>query len=191
MGDLTTNYGFYKADPAENYDVTVVNANLDLLDSEIKDREDEAATLRADVPSNWPRTKARANALQNFTHNVAAVVNLSAAVYEVENTVEVANNRIKILKPGWYICNARVEWTANAAGSRRLLLRKNTGQFAADYRAASPDGITVQNLTSEPTLFALNDLIDAFALQASGGTLATSNGAVDWPSLSVHWVGGV
>lgn len=47
MSTLTANYSLTKPADGENYDVTIVNANNDIIDTELKARADEATALDA------------------------------------------------------------------------------------------------------------------------------------------------
>lgn len=197
MGTLTPNYNIYKPDAPENYDVAVVNANNTIIDTQLKTNADAVAAavarLDIDLPATWPRAKIAAPGAQTFTHNVAAVVDLATQVYDSMGgtMTEEANDRIKIPVAGWYVCCGRIPWVSNATGDRKLLLRKNTVTFWEQYAAADPTTNTIQTITSEPTLFAANDLIDLFASQSSGGNLDSASINSGFPSLSVHFVGGV
>lgn len=194
---LTVNYGLAKPDPTENYDVAVVNANSDIIDLQLKNRQNEAAAvsteLRAKLPLSTPRCKLRQPAAQTTATGVPEVLEMGAATIDYDTNVmaDKANDAIVIKTAGWYICTLRVVWATNATGTRFHLIDKLVGAvvtvLADDYRAAAPDTNTIVTLHTEPILLALNDKVRGRISQTSGGSLQTDSAGPGFSSLAVHW----
>lgn len=73
MSTLTTNYGFIKAAGTEQYDVTVVNANLDDIDGSLKAAEDR-------ITSGADGAKKYAELLASTALNINALTDTGLAL---------------------------------------------------------------------------------------------------------------
>lgn len=195
MATPTANYGFVKAAPTENYDVAVVNANLDSIDLAIKARADAITALATRMTSAEGRLtelEAKAYAVikptvgQNFTNNVSTVVVWNSTVFSSGVTVELASNRIKITKAGLYVINCGLTWTPVVTGTRQAQINVNGTPVAASAMSGYTGGYNINACGITYPLDA-NDLVTLEAVQTSGATLAT--GPVDRSFLSVGRIG--
>jgi hypothetical protein len=202
MPSGTTNYGFVKPAALENYDVAVVNANSDAIDTAIKARADAIASVETELNTRFPdgasagvlpRCKMQQTGVQTTATGVSEVLLLTGAAttYDTDTmTSAKASNVLTIKHAGWYIIACRVLWTANAVGDRGIYIRKNGAIIWEDRKVATGNSTVVPHtLVCEPTQFAVNDTIDVLIYQNSGGTLTTTNGAVPgYPSISVTMI---
>src|SRR6185312_15928180 len=77
------------------------------------------ADLRSFVGLNPPtvnRAKLISTADQTLNDTTVTVVSLSSASYDVGGMADLANNRVKVTKAGWYVFSARVSFAFNATG---------------------------------------------------------------------------
>lgn len=99
------------------------------------------------------------------------------------------NDRLICTVAGKYAITGSIEWQASNAGARGLLIVINTSNIvAATNQQAVQAGVTQQNIT---TIYALNvnDFVDLYAVQTSGGALLVNN-QVNWsPWFAMNWIG--
>lgn len=107
-------------------------------------------------------------------------------VYDTDSMVDLANRRIKVTSPGWYVPVASVVFAANSSGPRKVAVRRNGVLLHSTY--IEPDSTTQcpGQVTAGPVLCAANDYFDIQVLQDSGGSLSTYSGGDGTPSLAVY-----
>ena len=122
MSTLTTNFGFTKADETEQYDVDVVNDNLDAIDATLKAIKD-------------------VNDAEGVWHDYAALINSGSGGMAAGASVSVAR-WMKIGKTVWVqvegtctnaVTNVSITLPNTEAGvpARRVFLAGNFGVFAS------------------------------------------------------------
>jgi hypothetical protein len=145
-------------------------------------RDNEAA-LRT-----TPYCLARTATGASLTNNVAAVAALDLEDYDndVMHDTVTNNSRVTIKHAGAYYIFAEVAYTGNATGVRRADIQLNGAStsiaFAQQAAAASTTTVGCAGFAT----FAVNDYIEVFAFQNSGGALtftAARLGAV-WVSAT-------
>lgn len=109
-------------------------------------------------------------------------------VYDTDSMVDLANRRIKITSPGWYVPVASVVFAANSSGMRKVAVRRNGVLLHSTYIEPDTSTQCPGQVTAGPQLCAANDYFDIQVLQASGGALSTYSGGDGTPSLSVYMV---
>lgn len=78
MSTLTANYGLTKPAGTENYSVPIVNANNDIIDTQLKNRQNEAAAASAAAAAantNANGVQTNLNKIKSGTFNIPAVNN--------------------------------------------------------------------------------------------------------------------
>lgn len=121
MSTLTTNLGLTKADDLEQYDVDVVNANLDLIDAAVGDLEDEhvlqtgvAGTV---VAANWTLTSISLKKIGKLIQ-VTFTVTRTTSVLSTNASGDTADTAMFTLpagyRPGESVGITPMEGTANA-----------------------------------------------------------------------------
>jgi len=132
--------------------------------------------------TNRPRAKIVAAANQTLNNDTITTVTFAGGVvaYDTNAMADLANNRLVIKTAGLYVLHARFPFSFNASGARGGLLWLNGATYLAeDYRIAiAVNYATTFNVVTEPIALAVNDYVNARALQVAGGTLplTTVNG---------------
>lgn len=105
-------------------------------------------------------------------------------------TVVAGTGTITIQTTGRYAVNARVTWTANATGARRLRLMRNGSSMATDLQSPG-SALGFQNsVVVTDFLLTAGDILTLLGYQTSGGAL-TLNAAGNDHVFSVTYVGAV
>jgi hypothetical protein len=87
------------------------------------------------------------------------------------HSTTVNTSRVTIPFPGEYTFHVSVEWAANAAGSRRIHMKKNGGFVDSADAAATPTGTFRQTATFPNLFFDKGDFIEFAGQQDSGSAL--------------------
>ena len=192
--DLTANFGLGKPLVGENYDVEVFNNNADITDFQLDAHRDRLDAMDAAEDAHFStspqRCRVNVTAAQSVANNAPEQLDFNGATITYDATpamADLANDCIKIKQAGWYIITLRVCWINNSNGDRFTLIRKGSTVLAEDYRKAATTN-TIITLSSGPVLLAVDDQINGYISQSSGGNLTLENvaGASAW--LSVVWL---
>ena len=138
-------------------------------------------------PAQWQalrgrrrRGTARTTAAQNI--NTAAGANptpvtFGVAVGDPDFWASTATTRVVAPETGPYDLSARLEWAANATGSRSLAYRISGGAWVyLDSRVANGGGAgTEQTATDEDVTLTAGQYLELGAMQTSGGTIALNS----------------
>jgi hypothetical protein len=129
------------------------------------------------------------------TSGTAALMLWDSEQWDTDSMHSTSTNtsRLNVVTSGLYDVKASVFWAANATGFRELEIRKNsagavgsgTGIFKFRVPATATLGGWVGG-SGEVSLVA-GDYLECFALQTSGGSLATTVGA-QFTWCSMRWV---
>lgn len=183
--DLTANYSLGKPLGTEDYDVSVPNANMDIIDGVLKSLDNRIGPLEV-----RPRCRIRAASAQAYTTNVPAVVDMAGGTvdYDTDTMADLANDRITIKTAGWYMFTGKGIFAYNATGNRFTIIEKNGNGIAEHRHASTRDSNTVYKtlVTTEPILCAINDHITLKLSQTSGGSLSTAE-SDGYPYLAAFW----
>lgn len=193
--DLTANYSLGKPLGTEDYDIGVPNANMDIIDAQLKARADGETALdaRVDVLEGGGGSTINdhcviiATAAQTITHNTGTKITFGATPESISGcTYSDANDEITIVKPGLYLLIGSVGWVANATGLRYTTIDKNGSSLKSAGGPSATGGFTAYSTSTIEKLI-LNDKITLNCTQFSGGNLDTSAGN-DRTKLEVIWL---
>ena len=110
------------------------------------------------------------------------------SVYDTDSMVDLANRRIKITSPGWYVPVASIVFAANSSGPRKVAVRRNGTLLHSSYIEPDTSTQCPGQVTAGPQLCAANDYFDIQVLQDSGGALSTYSGGDGTSTLAVYMV---
>lgn len=148
-------------------------------------------------PQGPPGTVSNFGAKAWNTANIVAtnatdtLVTLNAELYDngAMHDNAVNNSRLTCTKAGAHILVAQIDWPANATGARGMWLRiNNTQDFAKTWSAPNTGGDNNRILASLYTL-ALNDFVELYGWQDSGGNLNILTKTNESPSLAAQLIG--
>lgn len=188
MPSGTPNYGLVKADDLENYDVSVVNANLDSIDTLIGGLDTRLDTAEPKITELETKQYCllRATAAQNIPNNSPTTVDFATNVASAGVTVSLGSNNVTVTKAGLYIIAAGLTWDSAAGGTRLLSVNVDGNAVAANAIAGFTGGFNI-NAVSIIMPLAVGAVILLQALHTQGATLAT--GPVDRTFLSLSRIG--
>jgi hypothetical protein len=136
-----------------------------------------------------------ATATQSLTNNTATKITFNTASstpttdsYDPQAWFDNANDRITIGQAGFYTISANVGFATNATGRRLVQIYVN-GSDRGGVQVAALSGATTILSASTNVYLAVNDYVEVFALQQSGGALNTVFLTGVYPSLSVGRIG--
>ncbi len=134
-------------------------------------------------------------ATQSLTNNTATKLTFDTASatpttdsYDPKSWFDNANDRITIGQAGFYTISANVGFASNATGRRLVQIYVN-GSDRGGVQVAALSGATTILSASTNVYLAVNDYVEVFALQQSGGALNTVSVTGVYPSLSVGRIG--
>jgi len=132
---------------------------------------------------------------QSLTNNTATKLTFDTASsspttgsYDPQGWFDNANDRITIGQAGFYTISANVGFATNATGRRIVQIFVN-GADRGSVQVAALSGNTTILSVSTNVYLAVNDYVEVFALQQSGGALNTVFLTGVYPSLSVGRIG--
>lgn len=149
---------------------------------------DENATVRLVTPSQVYGRSSSTSATQSFT--TATDTQITAFDSSAGNGVTVGAGSLTINTAGRYMVNARVTWTANVTGLRRLRLLKGATQVAIDLQTPSSTLAFQNTITLAEYVFAAGDVLTLYGYQNSGGALSLNAGLAEH-SFSATYLGAV
>lgn len=129
-------------------------------------------------PGAVPTCRATHNAAQTLTTAVGAALALNSEQFDTDvmHDTVTNNSRITIKTAGKYQVSAVVEFIANAAGYRQIAIVVNGVTYIAIQTQQPSAGNTTVLSVSTLYNFAVNDYIEVFAYQNSGGNLDVKTG---------------
>ena len=157
---------------------TAVNALLGILDDGTAGQAllGVGTTLSFGFPSP-PSARAYHNAAQSIANatNVALAFNSERFDTDTIHDTATNNSRLTCKTAGKYLVNANVSFAANATGFRQLTIVLNgVTEIAALWLPNQGAGLATTVVVSTLYDLAVNDYIQAFAYQTSGGALDVS-----------------
>jgi hypothetical protein len=136
-----------------------------------------------------------ATATQSLTNNTATKLTFNTASstpttdsYDPQAWFDNANDQIIIGQAGFYTISANVGFATNATGRRLVQIYVN-GSDRGGVQVAALSGATTILSASTNVYLAVNDYVEVFALQQSGGALNTVSVTGVYPALSVGRIG--
>ncbi len=144
--------------------------------------------------SNW-LSRITATAAQSLANNTLVKITFNTASstpdigsYDPNAWFSNANDRIVIGRSGFYNITANVGFATNATSRRLVLIYVNGSDRAGIQVPASPAGTTLLSVSTNVYLD-VNDYVEVYALQQSGGALNTVASAGVTPVLAVGRIG--
>ena len=136
-----------------------------------------------------------ATAAQSLTNNATTKVTFNTASstpttdsYDPQAWFDNANDRIVIGQAGFYAISANVGFATNATGRRLVQIYVNGADRGGVQVGASATATTILSPSTNVYL-AVNDYVEVFATQQSGGALNTVSVTGVYPVLSVGRIG--
>jgi hypothetical protein len=112
---------------------------------------------------------------QSIPNNTSTAVNFDSEKYDTSGFHDNAVNNSRITIPagkaGYYLVIAKIDWYNNTTGRRNVQIRKNGTNIASAFLGALINE-EVHNQVSTIVNLAVNDYLEIFAYQTSGGSLS-------------------
>ena len=124
---------------------------------------------------NGPAFSAYPSANQNMTNGVWTKLQMNVEEFDTASCYDTSNYRFTPQVAGYYQITGSSNFSANATNTRFLSVYKN-GSSLKVLQAVVPNSINYMNVGGSCLVY-LNgstDYVELFAMQNSGGTLATS-----------------
>lgn len=132
------------------------------------------------------------SATQSLVNGTITVLALNTELVDSDNGHSTVTNNSRYIcqVAGWYAASGVACFAANATGSRKVSILRNG--FAVDG-ATSQYAAALAGLTCVPTPTVLvqlqvNDYLEVWMTQNSGGSLSTSNATQTTCGMSVWWI---
>lgn len=125
----------------------------------------------------------------NPAQRIALDANLVDSDTGHSNTVN--NTRYTAQVAGWYAVSGVVSFAANATGAREAFITKNAGAIGTGAVALYPAagaGVTCVGTSTGLIQLAVNDYVELWGYQTSGGNLALASTTQTSTGMSVWWV---
>lgn len=153
-----------------------------------------AQTIESKGLSAQPRCKIVTGVAQNINNAAAAaVVDFAggSVAYDNAGMADLANDRIKITKAGFYVLSASCRWNNSTGGYKSALITRNGSDFLGDLYVPSLPTSAAQPITfsTEPIQLAVNDMIDLRVTQTTGAVCQLVQVNARWSHLAAAWVG--
>jgi hypothetical protein len=148
--------------------------------------------LAQDMNPPVPQARVYNSAALTITNNTATVVTFDSERFDSGGLHSTTANTGRLTAPisGLYHFGVSIEWPANVAGIRQILLRLNGATFvAADIRSAAAAG-GIEHTVSTVYQLAATDYIETVVVQTSGGNLNVNAAANYSPEFWMYRVGG-
>ena len=123
------------------------------------------------------------NSNQTLSNATDTAINFQLEVYDT-NTMHdnVTNNtRITIKATGYYLVSASLEYAGNATGQRIVWIKKNGSTDLVRSKEVPHATLSMNPNLASVELLAVDDYIECYGYQDSGGDLAVQNGVeMNW-----------
>jgi hypothetical protein len=135
-----------------------------------------------------PRARiSRVAALSHTSSGAWQTLPLDTVMADNDVMFDAANGRLVCKTAGVYVVTGQLGFTLNAVGSRYARILLNGVERAQAMAAKNPTDITILNLGAGPVDMAVNDNLELWAWQDSGGNLAyfltgVNTGPMNWLS---------
>jgi hypothetical protein len=124
----------------------------------------------------WVKAKAYRSSSQSIPSGSSwTKVGINTVVYDSNNIVDTANNRITPDKSGYYIVYGQASLSTSGAGNVVTQLRKNGSAIARGSRASSSSGeYLASNVTDIIYFNGSSDYVELYVVATAGGNLEIS-----------------
>ena len=180
--DLTANYGLGKPLGTEDYDIGVPNANMDIIDAQLKARADGEVALdgRVDALEGGSGTSIHhavliASAAQSIPNTTDTKIVFPTTPHSIFGcTYSDANDEVTITVAGLYHLTGSVGFVANTTNGRYCSINVNNSTIAESSQNGDPGTFNITNVSAFRRL-AVNDKVTLEATQNSGAALLTTS----------------
>ncbi len=180
--DLTANYNLGKPLGTEDYDIGVPNANMDIIDAQLKARADGEIALdgRVDVLEGGSGTSIHhavliASAAQSIPNTTDTKIAFPTTPHSIFGcTYSDANDEVTITVAGLYHLTGSVGFVANTTNGRYCSINVNGSTIAEGSQNGDPGTFNLTNVSAFRRL-AVNDKVTLEATQNSGAALLTTS----------------
>jgi hypothetical protein len=151
-------------------------------------------TLAEDVDGAFvtPICRLRRAAAQALANNTDTALSWDTEDVDSHSGHDLVTNptRYTIQLAGWYQLTGGCGWPTNATGRRTLVWRKNGAVINASSASWVAGTAVTHSIPARPIIVscAVNDYIELYARQESGGSLDTTTGADSMPSMDVVYL---
>lgn len=146
-----------------------------------------------DYLANPPACRAYRTTTQSITSGTWTSLALNAERFDTDTMHDNVTNssRLTIKTAGLYVVTGNVYWASSAAGNQRLtrLYVNNATEICVASSPVSAALPQPAQVVSTIYKFAVNDYVELFVYQDSGGALNVQNVANWSPELSAVWIG--
>ena len=122
-----------------------------------------------------PMARAYRSTAQTIANNTLTALSMDGQLYDTDGMFTPTDTKIYAKRfSGYYFINGACSFVANATGERLVGIKKNAAVYLAVHQCAPnpSDAVTVLNV-STVEYFAVNEYIELFVRQQSGGNLDT------------------
>ena len=180
--DLTANYSLGKPLGTEDYDIGVPNANMDIIDAQLKARADGEVALdgRVDALEGGSGTSIHhavliASAAQSIPNTTDTKIVFPTTPHSIFGcTYSDANDEVTITVAGLYHLTGSVGFVANTTNGRYCSININGSTIAESSQNGDPGTFNITNVSAF-RLLAVNDKVTLEATQNSGAALLTTS----------------
>ena len=180
--DLTANYGLGKPLGTEDYDIGVPNANMDIIDAQLKARADGEIALdgRVDALEGGSGTSIHhavliASADQSIPNTTDTKIVFPTTPHSIFGcTYSDADDEVTITVAGLYHLTGSVGFVANTTNGRYCSININGSTIAESSQNGDPGTFNITNVSAFRRL-AVNDKVTLEATQNSGAALLTTS----------------
>ena len=180
--DLTANYSLGKPLGTEDYDIGVPNANMDIIDAQLKARADGEVALdgRVDALEGGSGTSIHhavliASAAQSIPNTTDTKIVFPTTPHSIFGcTYSDANDEVTITVAGLYHLTGSVGFVANTTNGRYCSINVNNSTIAESSQNGDPGTFNITNVSAFRRL-AVNDKVTLEATQNSGAALLTTS----------------
>jgi len=180
--DLTANYGLGKPLGTEDYDIGVPNANMDIIDAQLKARADGEVALDGRVDaleggggSSIHHAVLIASAAQSIPNTTDTKIVFPTTPHSIFGcTYSDADDEVTITVAGLYHLTGSVGFVANTTNGRYCSININGSTIAESSQNGDPGTFNITNVSAFRRL-AVNDKVTLEATQNSGAALLTTS----------------
>lgn len=152
-----------------------------------------SSTVTPAMHTSVPMARAMHSANQAIATGTVTVLAFDSETFDTDTIHDTVtnNSRLTAKTAGRYRITASAEFAANATGVRSLLLRTNgttTTIGAVRVPNAGAADVTIVECTTTWT-FSVNDYVEVFAYQTSGGNLNVNASGSYSPVFQMEWIG--
>lgn len=137
-----------------------------------------------------PATRVYNNGVLSIPNTTPTLLTFNSERYDSDGMHDVAVNpgRLTCKTAGIFLITCNVEFVSSATGFRQVYFRLNGATIIASTSEPAASGVAHQISLVSPYALVVNDYVEVFAAQTSGGLLNISSTGNYSPELSANWM---